>query len=171
MAVYYTLTLINNSTSVVSLDGGGHFKHNVRIKVSAQDRYDLSLFDAQFNKGFLHEVVFKMNQGLLTAELDGTPTNPSQVNELIYRSAGGVVNFTDLSDVPSSYTGHAGESLRVNVGETGLEFFVPGGGSILFGAGNPNGVVAGNRGQTYQDTITRLFYRCDANVSTVWSLV
>lgn len=39
---------------------------------------------------------------------------------------GGSLPFTGLSDVPSSYTGHGGKGIRVNVGETGLEFYTPG---------------------------------------------
>lgn len=33
--------------------------------------------------------------------------------------------FTDLADVPQSYIGQVGKSLRVNTGSTGLEFFTP----------------------------------------------
>ena len=36
---------------------------------------------------------------------------------------GGVSSFLDLNDAPSSYVGEAGNSVRVNAGETGLEFF------------------------------------------------
>lgn len=36
--------------------------------------------------------------------------------------AGGGGAFTDLSDVPSSYTGESLKVVRVNAGETGLEF-------------------------------------------------
>lgn len=35
---------------------------------------------------------------------------------------GGATAFTDLTDVPSSYTGAGGKVVAVNVGETGLEF-------------------------------------------------
>ena len=37
----------------------------------------------------------------------------------------GASTFTGLTDVPSSYTGQAGKSLRVNSGANGLEFFTP----------------------------------------------
>src|SRR5574343_1060824 len=40
---------------------------------------------------------------------------------------GGATAFTDLTDVPSSYSGQAGKAVRVNVGETGLEFFTASG--------------------------------------------
>lgn len=39
-----------------------------------------------------------------------------------------VVAFTDLTDVPSSYIGHAGDTVKVNVTEDGLEFVTGGGG-------------------------------------------
>ena len=35
---------------------------------------------------------------------------------------GSVTDFTDLGDVPASYTGEALKVVRVNAGETGLEF-------------------------------------------------
>ena len=38
------------------------------------------------------------------------------------------IAFTDLTDVPHSYTGQAGKSPRVNATENGLEFFTAGGG-------------------------------------------
>lgn len=38
---------------------------------------------------------------------------------------GGATDFTDLGDVPSSYTGHSLKLVRVNTGETALEFVDP----------------------------------------------
>lgn len=35
------------------------------------------------------------------------------------------IKFTDLTDTPNTYTGQAGKSVKVNVGEDGLEFFTP----------------------------------------------
>jgi hypothetical protein len=40
-----------------------------------------------------------------------------------------VTDFTDLGDVPSSYSGQATKVVRVNVGETALEFFTLGAGT------------------------------------------
>lgn len=40
----------------------------------------------------------------------------------IWGAAGLVVNFTDLGDVPASYAGETLKHVRVNVGETALEF-------------------------------------------------
>lgn len=37
--------------------------------------------------------------------------------------SGGATDFTDLNDVPSSYSGESLKALRVNSGETALEFF------------------------------------------------
>lgn len=39
-------------------------------------------------------------------------------------TGGGATVFTDLTDVPSSYTGHSLKRVRVNTGETGLEFII-----------------------------------------------
>ncbi|WP_439580410.1 hypothetical protein [Elioraea sp.] len=39
---------------------------------------------------------------------------------------GGAANFRDLDDTPTSYAGQSLRPVRVNVGETGLEFFTPG---------------------------------------------
>ena len=46
---------------------------------------------------------------------------------------GGAENFTDLLDVPSSYTGESLKAVRVNSGETALEFYTPtsGGGNTV----------------------------------------
>ena len=38
------------------------------------------------------------------------------------------LKFADLSDTPSAYTGQAGKVVKVNAGETGLEFGIGGGG-------------------------------------------
>lgn len=43
---------------------------------------------------------------------------------------GGGLDFTDLGDTPASYVGQGGLFVRVNVGETGLEFAAAGGGSF-----------------------------------------
>lgn len=49
---------------------------------------------------------------------DGTWATPA---------GGGSSTFITLTDAPSSYTGQAGKAVRVNVGETGLEFFAASG--------------------------------------------
>lgn len=46
-------------------------------------------------------------------------------------TGGGV--FTDLTDVPGSYAGEALKAVRVNAGETGLEFYTPSVGGLTFG--------------------------------------
>lgn len=47
--------------------------------------------------------------------------------------AGGAANFTDLGDVPSSYSGHGGKVVAVTSGEDGLEFIAGGGGGAAWG--------------------------------------
>lgn len=44
------------------------------------------------------------------------------INLDIKNSTGGATDFTDLGDVPSSYVGESLKVVRVNAGETGLEF-------------------------------------------------
>lgn len=47
--------------------------------------------------------------------------------------SGNLTNFTDLSDTPNSYTGQGSKCLRVNAGETAVEFFAcAGGGDFSF---------------------------------------
>jgi hypothetical protein len=47
-------------------------------------------------------------------------------------TAGGASTFTSLTDVPNSYTGSGSKAVRVNAGETALEFFtLAGGGDAL----------------------------------------
>jgi hypothetical protein len=48
---------------------------------------------------------------------DTDPLNP-----IVSATGGGATDFTDLDDVPSSYSGQAGKLPRVNSGETALEF-------------------------------------------------
>lgn len=43
----------------------------------------------------------------------------------------GLTTFLSLTDTPSTYVGQAGRYVRVNAGETALEFVVGGGGSSL----------------------------------------
>ena len=42
--------------------------------------------------------------------------------------------FLGLNDTPASYSGQAGKTLRVNAGETGLEFVAPSGASAYAGS-------------------------------------
>lgn len=72
-------------------------------------------------------------KGLITAASNGTP--------------GGSVAFTDLTDVPSSYSGQTGKAVRVNATETGLEFFAASGSGTVTSVDMsvPTGlVVSGN---------------------------
>lgn len=65
--------------------------------------------------------------GQVLAKIDGVDYNTQWVNP----ATGGVTAFTGLSDVPSSYTGQAGKAVRVNAGESGLEFFtISGSGTV-----------------------------------------
>jgi hypothetical protein len=58
----------------------------------------------------------------LTVYTDGTANGIRPIGGV----GGGAANFRDLDDTPSSYAGQSLKPVRVNVGETGLEFFTPG---------------------------------------------
>lgn len=47
-----------------------------------------------------------------------------------FGSGGGSGTFIGLTDVPASYTGASLKAVRVNVGETALEFYTPSGGTV-----------------------------------------
>lgn len=55
--------------------------------------------------------------GQVLAKVSGTDYDTEWVDQ-----SGGAADFTDLGDVPSSYTGQGGKHVRVNAGATGLEF-------------------------------------------------
>lgn len=50
------------------------------------------------------------------------------IDEIAAMGGGGATQFTQLTDVPASYTGQSLKAVRVNAGETGLEFFTISGG-------------------------------------------
>jgi hypothetical protein len=74
---------------------------------------------------------------LLTAGTNITLTYNDGAGTLtIDASGGGATDFTDLGDVPASYTGQSLRAVRVNAGETALEFFTLSGGGDLLAANN-----------------------------------
>ncbi|GIW62815.1 MAG: hypothetical protein KatS3mg090_0641 [Patescibacteria group bacterium] len=65
--------------------------------------------------------------GLTTSTTDQTAIMINSSNNLVKRTLGDLafdndLSFLDLTDTPSSYTGSAGYFVKVNSGETGLEF-------------------------------------------------
>ena len=67
-----------------------------------------------------------------------TTTSPPVVNDSLkwngtnwvpYTPTGGVSTFIALTDTPSAYTSQALKTVRVNAGETALEFYTPSGGA------------------------------------------
>jgi hypothetical protein len=71
---------------------------------------------------------------------------------------GGASAFTDLSDVPASYTGQAGKIVKVNPGATGLEFATEAGGGVVSEiVFDPDiGATAGNRFKTWGEVMTAI---------------
>lgn len=71
------------------------------------------------------------------------PTQQS-VKAYVDASGGGASDFTDLGDVPASYTGQGNKIVSVKADETGLEFVsVPGGGDMLASVYDPQ-VIEGD---------------------------
>lgn len=52
--------------------------------------------------------------------------------EIAAAAAAAAAAFTDLIDVPVTYVGQSLKAVRVNAGETGLEFYTPTGGAAAF---------------------------------------
>lgn len=65
-----------------------------------------------------------------------------------------VINFTDLADVPTAYTGAANRFVKVNAGATGLEFIAGGGGGGSMSSFNIDGTSGGPITVNDADTIT-----------------
>jgi hypothetical protein len=62
--------------------------------------------------------------------------------DYVWAASGGAVAFTDLTDAPASYTGEALKFVRVNAGETGLEFStVSGTGTVTSVTGTASRIV------------------------------
>lgn len=60
--------------------------------------------------------------GGTTGQVLAKTSNANFATAWVDPTVGSVADFTDLGDVPSSYTGHGGKHVRVNSGATGLEF-------------------------------------------------
>lgn len=63
-------------------------------------------------------------------------------------SSGGASDFTDLGDVPASYSGQTGKFVKVNAGETALEFAALAGGGDLLAANNLSDVANASTART-----------------------
>jgi hypothetical protein len=84
----------------------------------------------------------------------------------------GVNKFTELSDVPNSYTGAADDFLQVNATEDGLEFATGGGGGIPGGLNtqvqfNDSGAFGGDAELTYDKTTNLLTVGGAVHTSTI----
>lgn len=81
----------------------------------------------------------RLNQYTTTSSFTGTPAGYLAFDSNGYiitesGTSGGSTAFTSLTDTPGSYTGQGGQYVRVNTGETALEFVNPpsGGGASTF---------------------------------------
>lgn len=106
-AVSVTFGNVNTTSSTLNFDGLG--AKNIK----------------KWSSGSLANVAAGDLIGTIRLRYDGTQF----VMEGGTGSGGGASAFTDLTDVPTSYTGQSLKATRVNAGETGLEFYTPGAGS------------------------------------------
>ena len=62
-----------------------------------------------------------------------TVDNSDPNRPVISSTGGGAGAFTDLTDAPASYTGHASQFVKVNASETGVEFVAGSGSAVAWG--------------------------------------
>lgn len=85
------------------------------------------VFDS--NTSYIYQLDASSGASESSPDVIAPDTNPGTKRWILQEAygTGGSSTFTGLSDTPSSYSGHAGEFVRVNSGETGLEFNTPAG--------------------------------------------
>jgi hypothetical protein len=123
--------------------GGGGGSGDVVGPASATSGH-VALFDGATGKlikdgGALGALAAKSSVAIGDISATGTPSSSTYLRGDGTWSAGGggASDFTDLGDVPASYSGAAGKFVAVNVGATALEFVsAPGGGDVYLGATN-----------------------------------
>lgn len=69
-------------------------------------------------------------EGMIAYATDTNELGSFDGNYWSWGSSGGSSTFIDLTDTPSSYTGHSYKLLRVNQNETGIEFITPTSGEV-----------------------------------------
>jgi hypothetical protein len=99
-----------------SLIGGGHLDRDLTLQLDGD-------LDSPDPLSFYGTDIFGERGWFLLSTISG---------------GSGVTTFLGLTDVPSSYVGQSLKGVRVNVGETGLEFFTTAGGGTVtnFTSGN-----------------------------------
>ena len=105
----------------------------------------------------------------ITMFYDGTTSSGLRI-PVPNATGGGSSTFTGLTDVPSSYSGQANKSLKVNAGQTGLEFFNPKGSINLTIDGSGGNIVPGDGGcvtMPYSGIITGWSIAADVSGSIV----
>ena len=85
-------------------------------------------------------------------------------------SAGTVRFFTDLEDTPAAYTGHGLKALRVNVGETAVEFYTPSLNPIVDTYADVAALIAAQGSQVQDAWYMVLDATADPAVSTGWAI-
>lgn len=93
------------NTGAVTLNPNGLGAKSVR------KNFNQTLVTGDLTTGQIYPVVYDVEAGWFQIMLPGSGGG-----------GGGATNFTDLSDVPNSYAGHASKVVSVKADETGLEF-------------------------------------------------
>ncbi len=104
-----TLTHTHTSSQV----GLGNVSNDAQLKRAAGDF------------GSFAEKTAPAGADLVLIEDSANSFNKKKVQIANLPGGGGSSTFTGLTDAPDSYSGQAGKALRVNTGETALEFYTP----------------------------------------------
>jgi len=83
---------------------------------------------------------FNGKRGKNLTIIGGTAVQKGDTIEVTTPS-GGATTFTSLTDAPSSYSSQAGKAVRVNAGETGLEFFTAAGSGTVTNIASADGSI------------------------------
>lgn len=121
------------------------------LRIPRGNESDLSRSGSAASTGILSWPLDPLTQKTLRRFLAG-PTAGESGGGL---PTGGASTFTDLSDVPASYSGQASKFVAVKVDETGLEFIEPSANDteVLFRDGD---VIAGDSALTWNKTSNML---------------
>jgi hypothetical protein len=111
--------MVDTGAGYVAVDQPEGWGYNDGIDPNNQSAITFAILT--LNAGDLVKVQCTSNTG--TAPNDTVAAGSSfTIKKLVAGGGGGATDFTDLGDVPASYAGASLQVVRVNVGETGLEF-------------------------------------------------
>ena len=186
-------TGINNNSTIQTLVSKSHDFATVNspLSISGQEislNYDTNTLDISDNKlkvkdnvfssfghtHYLNDLIDVDTTGIADGKvLKYSSTESKWIPQDDLQSSGGASTFLDLTDTPSSYSGQAGKYIKVNSGETGLEFTTISGGSGTPGGNNKtiqynnNGSFAGDDNLTWDSGLKQLTISGETKSETV----